>query len=267
MISIGKNLTILESVDSTNNYAMAAARAGLAKHGDAFFAMEQVKGKGQREKGWVTEPGANIIMSVVLYPSTVQLQQQFLLSMAVALAAHDFFSCYGGDETKIKWPNDIYWRDRKAGGVLIENQISVVSSSGFLVPCLDFQPGTKNSGTENWKYAIAGTGININQTIFPGNLLNPVSLKQITGKEWNVIELAKELCGCLQKRYDQLLSNYDLLNDYNSCLYKQHETVGLKKGSRVFEAVIKSVNASGQLLVNTGIEEEFNFGEVEWVLG
>ncbi len=123
MISIGKNLTILESVDSTNNYAMAAVRAGLAKHGDAFFAMDQVKGKGQRGKGWMTEPGANIIMSVVLHPSTVQLQQQFRLSMAVALAVHDFFGRYGGDETKIKWPNDIYWRDRKAGGVLIESLV------------------------------------------------------------------------------------------------------------------------------------------------
>ncbi len=82
-----------------------------------------------------------------------------------------------------------------------------------------------------------------------------------------MIELAKELCRCLQKRYDQLLSNYDLLHDYNACLYKKDAAVRLKKASRVFEAVIKSVNASGQLLVNTGIEEAIDFGEIEWIIG
>ena len=123
MISTGGHLTILESVDSTNNYAMAQVRTGLAKHGDGFFALAQVNGKGQRGKTWITEPGTNIILTLVMQPFPLPLAKQFTFSTAIALAVHDFFSAYAGDETFIKWPNDIYWRDRKAGGILIENII------------------------------------------------------------------------------------------------------------------------------------------------
>jgi BirA family biotin operon repressor/biotin-[acetyl-CoA-carboxylase] ligase len=266
MISIGEQFTILESVESTNNYAMAKVRAGLAKQGEAFFALEQIHGKGQRGKAWVTEPGVNIIMTVLLQPQWLQLSQQFRLSAAVALACYDFFAAHAGEDTKIKWPNDIYWRDRKAGGILIENRIW---SSEFGVRSRDSRLTIHDSRLTTdtpWQWAIIGMGININQTVFPVNLMNPVSLKQITGKEWNVIDLAKELCGYLQKRCEQLLNNYDLLPEYNRYLYKRNETVRLKKENRVFDAVIKEVNILGQLVVTTGIEEHFNFGEAEWVL-
>ena len=76
MISTDGYLTILESVDSTNNYAMARIRTGLAKHGDAFFAMAQLTGKGQRGKTWITERGTNIIVTLVMQPQGLQLKQQ-----------------------------------------------------------------------------------------------------------------------------------------------------------------------------------------------
>ena len=97
---------------------------------------------------------------------------------------------YAGDETKIKWPNDLYWQDRKAGGILIE---SIVRS--------------RESGVGSWEWAIIGIGININQTTFPDDLPNPVSLKQITGKNFDPVELAKELCGLLDKRFTELIEN------------------------------------------------------------
>jgi BirA family biotin operon repressor/biotin-[acetyl-CoA-carboxylase] ligase len=244
MIYIGERLTVLPVVDSTNNYAMARLRAGLASQGDAFFALEQTTGKGQRGKGWQTEPGTNIILSVVAEPQGLQVLQQFRLSAAVALGCYDFFSSMAGTDTKIKWPNDIYWGDRKAGGILIENLIS-----GNL-----------------WQFAIIGIGININQVAFPAHLPNPVSLKQITGKNNDVIELAKQLCACLQQRIAQCQQPELLLQDYNAVLYKRNQTVRLKKNSRVFDAVIKEVNAEGQLVVTTGIEEQFDFGEVEWTI-
>jgi BirA family transcriptional regulator, biotin operon repressor / biotin---[acetyl-CoA-carboxylase] ligase len=257
MISIGEHLTVLQSVDSTNNYAMARVRAGLAKHGNAFFALEQLHGKGQRGRAWQTEPGNNIILTVVLRPPQTGIMQQFQLSIAVALAVYDFFAGYAGDETKIKWPNDIYWRDRKAGGILIENIIS----AGLTHGSIDF-PDAENK----WQWAVIGIGININQTLFPEMLTNPVSLRQITGKEWDVIELVKAFCSCLQKRYDQLLQNDDLLKEYNMYLYKQNQTARLKKGNRVFDAIVKEVNAAGLLTVISSAEEQFNPGEIEWIL-
>ncbi|MEO6316868.1 MAG: biotin--[acetyl-CoA-carboxylase] ligase, partial [Chitinophagaceae bacterium] len=102
---------------------MAKVRTGLAKHGDGYFAMAQVQGKGQRGKAWLTDPGTNIILTLVLNTSGLQLAQQFLFNAAIALGIHDFFAANAGDETTIKWPNDIYWRDRKAAGLLIENII------------------------------------------------------------------------------------------------------------------------------------------------
>jgi BirA family transcriptional regulator, biotin operon repressor / biotin---[acetyl-CoA-carboxylase] ligase len=257
MISIGDHLTVLQSVDSTNNYAMARVRAGLAKHGDAFFALEQLDGKGQRGSAWHTEPGNNIILSVVLRPQQLRIMQQFSLNIAVALAAYDFFACHAGDETKIKWPNDIYWRDRKAGGMLIENIIG----GGLTDDSIEH-----STAKNKWQWAIIGIGININQTLFPDILINPVSLKQITGKEWNVIELAKDLCACLQKRYNQLLQNQDLLTVYNQHLYKHSQVIRLKKGTRVFEATVKGVNAAGLLTVIGSMEEQFKLGEIEWLL-
>ena len=102
-------LTILDTVDSTNNYAMAQIHAGKAKHGMCWVTKEQTAGKGQRGKHWTTEPGKNIAMSLVLVPEQLQISHQFQLSALVALACFEFFEGYAGDETKIKWPNDLFW--------------------------------------------------------------------------------------------------------------------------------------------------------------
>jgi BirA family transcriptional regulator, biotin operon repressor / biotin---[acetyl-CoA-carboxylase] ligase len=248
MIYIGQPLIILPSVDSTNNYAMAQLRAGLASPGHTWLALEQTAGRGQRQKSWMTEPGSNITMSIALKPS-LPLQQQFLLSAAVALGVYDFFLKLAGDETKIKWPNDIYWRDRKAGGILIENLITG-----------DGKPGN------NWAWAVAGIGVNINQGAFPASITHAVSLLQITGKRWDIIALVKALCNTLQERMGQLNKPAALLDKYNQVLYKRGEMVRLKKGPRVFNATIKEVNQTGELVVTTGTEEVFSFGEVEWVV-
>jgi len=241
----------LHSVDSTNNYARQQIHAGLAQHGMAIFSHEQLSGKGQRGKDWHSEKGANIILSIVLKPQTLLLTQQFMLIACVAVAVHDFFMKYAGSEARIKWPNDLYWQDRKAGGVLIEN---IVRSRG--------------SGGGSWDWAIVGMGININQTNFADDLPNPVSLKQITGKSFNTLAFAKELCHVLDKRFKELIEEgfENIYKLYLSHLYKIKETVKLKKENKVFEATIKGVSPSGKLIIQHAVREEFDFGEVEWVL-
>lgn len=237
---------ILDTVDSTNNYAMARVQAGMASHGMTWFAHEQTAGKGQRGKGWETQPGKNIAMSIVLQPEFLDARQQFYLSATIALVCFEFFSGYAGDETKIKWPNDLFWRDRKAGGVLIENVFH----------------GKK------WKWAIVGIGININQVNFGKAVKNPVSLKQITGKEFDTVALAKELYALLIKKIPELTAkSFDkILEDYNTHLYKLNKNVLLKKEGSIFETVIKAVSAEGKLLTVDAADREFDFGEVEWVL-
>lgn len=260
---IGRPFIELQSIDSTNKYAMALVHGDLlpdgqgeAQHGMAVFSHEQTDGKGQRGKNWVSEKDANMALSILLNPFPLSVTDQFKLSVCIATSAWDLFSKYAGDETKIKWPNDLYWRDRKAGGILIENVIGSKTSEA------------RNQEPGIWKWAIVGIGININQTFFPSNLVNPVSLKQITGKNFEPIDLSKELCLVIEKNYQMLISgNFEtLFNKYQAHLYKKDEKVKLKKVNRVFETTIKRVSETGQLITQHSIEERFDFGEIEWML-
>lgn len=255
---IGKPFIELQSIDSTNKYAMALVHGDLlpdgqgeVQHGMAIFSHEQTAGKGQRGKKWVSQKGANIALSILLNPYPLSIPDQFKLSVCIAVSTRDLFTKYAGDETKIKWPNDLYWRDRKAGGILIE---SVVGSS--------------ESGVGSWQWAILGIGININQTSFPRDLPNPVSLKQITGKSFEPIELTKELCSIMENNFQLLIAeNFQpLFKRYQAHLYKIDEIVKLKKNNRVFETTIKGVSETGQLITQHSIEERFDFGEIDWVL-
>ncbi|HEY4290056.1 MAG TPA: biotin--[acetyl-CoA-carboxylase] ligase [Puia sp.] len=274
-MAIGHAFIELQSVDSTNNYAMAQATEGRAVHGTLFFAHEQWAGKGQRGRSWTSTPGENIVLSAVLEPLALQPAQAFSLSICVALACHDLFSRYAGPgSTSIKWPNDLYWNDRKAGGILIENH---------------FQG-------DRWPLAIAGMGININQVEFPATARNPVSLRQITGRSFQAVELARELGACLDQRYSALIgadattristdpadpTNAGTatttasattagaaiqLQEYNTLLYRRGQTVRLKKDSAVFETIVRGVSSRGQLLTRDVMDREFNFGEVEWII-
>ncbi len=235
---------ILDSVDSTNNYAMARVHAGLAKHGEFWFSKEQTAGKGQRGKSWVSDANMNIAMSLVLAPGKLKIAEPFHLSAAIACICFDFFKQYAGVETKIKWPNDIFWRDRKAGGILIENVFA----------------------GRSWKWSVVGIGININQTNFCDEILHAVSLKQITGKQFDIIGLAKELHQMLISGLTELKPAKQVLDLYNEHLYKKNKKVSLKKDTQKFETVIKEVTAHGRLVTVDALEREFNFGEVEWVL-
>lgn len=244
--NIGHPFIELQQIPSTNSYAIDNIQANLAAPGTAYFAHAQTSGKGQRGKIWITEPGTNIILSVVLNTACLSAYNKFPLSMTVALACYDFFNKYATEDTTIKWPNDLYWRDRKAAGILIENILR----------------------GETWPWAVAGMGMNINQTVFDPTTKNPVSLKQITGNHFNTVEMAKELCVCLNNRYNQLLEgdNNSLLEEYNSKLYKYKQPVKLKKDNIVFNCIIEGVSPLGDLLVSGAAQDHFVFGEVEWVI-
>jgi BirA family biotin operon repressor/biotin-[acetyl-CoA-carboxylase] ligase len=243
---IGHPFLVLAQVDSTNIYAIDKVQANLAAHGAAFFAYHQTKGKGQMGKQWKDDSGSNILLTVVINTQFLLISQQFAISIMTALACYDFFSQYAGEETKIKWPNDLYWRDRKAGGILIENHLK-----GSI-----------------WQYSVLGMGININQTVFDSQINNPVSLKQITGKSFDPVALAKELCQSLEKRFQELENGgmQAQLEAYNQILYKKGERVSLKKDNILFQPIIKEVRANGRLVVDNGIEEDYAFGQLVWVI-
>lgn len=223
---------------------MGLARAAMAQHGAVVFTHEQTKGKGQRSKEWVSEKDMNIALSILIEPKNLKVSELFLLSMMVAVGVRQFFLNYA-EEIEIKWPNDIYWRDRKAAGILIENVWQ---------------------GNE-WKFAVIGIGINVNQTDFGKLNSKAISLKGITGKHFEPVILAKELCKNLGDKYQLLISDpSQIIQQYKAHLYKLNEQVKLKKDDRVFEATFTDVTVNGQMVVHHAIEEKFDVGEVEWLI-
>ncbi|MDB5232649.1 MAG: biotin/acetyl-CoA-carboxylase ligase [Chitinophagaceae bacterium] len=243
--TIGEPFIEIATIESTNNYAMAQVQNDAATHGTAWFAHMQTNGRGQRGKAWETEARQNIILSILLDTSTFDLGRSFEISIAIAVAAHQLFSSYAGDETKIKWPNDIYWRDRKAGGILIDNIVR----------------GTK------WQWSVTGIGMNINQAVFNDAIMNAVSLKQITGKTHDRVALAKQLCEKIQTQYELILAGKfkEILDVYNSVLFMRGAEVRFKKGNQAFTAIVDKVNQWNQLEISNGPQDHFDFGEVEWV--
>ena len=192
-IILGEPLIELSTIDSTNIYAMAQIKAGLAKTGSCFRADYQTHGKGQHGRVWESSKGQNILCSYILELKKLDALKKWTptdqigFSAAIALGIRAFFDAHTNGDTKIKRPNDIYWRDRKAGGILIENLLK---------------------GTE-WTWAVVGIGININQTVFSPEAPNPVSLKQITGRDWDILSLQEALSKALTKSIQDWLMDGD----------------------------------------------------------
>ncbi len=231
----------LESVDSTNNYAMARIHEGMAYDGMAFITQNQWGGKGQRGKNWLSQPGQNLTMSIVLEPGSLVLTQQFLFSAAVALGILKLVKSLKKGKWSIKWPNDIYWNDRKAAGILIENVIL----------------------GQNWSFSVVGIGVNLNQETFPPEIPNAVSLKNITGKNYEPVPLAREVVTIVQSQIALLKKKPNkILSNFNQSLYKKNSPIILRKGSNIFEATINGVDLSGFLLTDKG---QFNPGEISVV--
>ncbi|MFT3978838.1 MAG: biotin--[acetyl-CoA-carboxylase] ligase [Ferruginibacter sp.] len=237
---------ILDSVDSTNNYAMARLNEGLAGHGMAWFAKEQTAGKGQRGKKWHSEPCTNILLSIVIKPTAAFSSNPFFLSALVAATCNDFLQKVSGENFFIKWPNDLFWRDRKTGGILIENKFN----------------------GDSWNWAVIGIGINVNQTLFDDDLVRAASLKEVSGKDhYEPVVLAKELHEYLLEKINEITeSDFDsTIASYNRHLYKKDTIARLKKENAVFSTTIRAVNPFGQLLTSDTIDRVFNFGEVQWI--
>lgn len=237
---------ILDTVDSTNNYATRTIHEGLAKNGMCWFANEQLEGKGQRGKNWHSLRGMNILMSIAVKQNGAFTSFPFGFSAAVALSISHYLKIICEKDFKIKWPNDIYFNDNKAGGILIENVFR---------------------GSE-WEWSVVGIGINVNQTIFDDSVPNPISLASIFWKEWDVYELAKQIRRKLMEDLEKLTSADidNLMQAYNDMLYKKGETVKLKKDNAQFETKIIGVNKSGELMCEDAMERFFTHGEVSWVM-
>ncbi len=243
---LGQPFVSYATLGSTNDEGRRMIEEGVAQSGMAIFTANQLQGKGQRGKIWASEKDQGIALTILLQPHFLTVSQQFLLSAAVAVGVRNFLAEHVDQPERftIKWPNDIYYDHRKIAGILIENSIR------------------PNAG---WQWAIIGIGINVNQENFSAALPNPISLFQITQQKNDPSTLAKELCLSLHQTFQSLVetTSHQIIDAYQSRLYKKGQVCSFKKGDVSFQAIPLGITPTGELLLDR-IEHPIQFGEIEW---
>jgi BirA family biotin operon repressor/biotin-[acetyl-CoA-carboxylase] ligase len=223
---IGHKIIELDSIDSTNSYAIRLLLKEQVEEGTVIWAREQLAGRGQNENRWDSDPGKNLTFTTILFPRFLDPSRQFLLNKMVSLGILDFVREFAR-EARIKWPNDIYIGDRKVSGILIENKI--------VGPLMEA--------------SFVGIGININQTRWAEDVPNPVSLIELLRHEMILREALQRVCGHLELRRSLLVAEeYALLDeDYGSCLFGLGKWMEFRIGINIFEGMITGVDDFGRL--------------------
>lgn len=243
---IGNEIFWIDEVSSTNEY-VANLKGDDAEHGVVVAARNQTQGRGQRGNSWESESGKNLLFSVLLKPSFLEVQYQFLISKISAIAVVDLLSEVIPNVT-IKWPNDIYVNGNKIAGILIENSFS----------------------TSILETTIVGTGLNVNQVHFHEDLPNPTSLVLEAGIEFCIRDLLEKYCAHFEFRYQQLKAGdiKQISDEYFANLYRSAGFNNYSSNGEVFSARIVGVKDTGMLVLKTnkGELKEFAFKEVSFVV-
>lgn len=174
----------LKSTGSTNQYALNLIKTRSLGEGSVVYTQSQTQGKGQGNNRWESEPGKNLTATIVLYPTFLKPEHQFMLTKVVSLSVCSLLDNYMLPyRPMIKWPNDIYVNQNKVAGILINNEIS------------------GNTITQS----IAGLGLNINQESFSVNAPGAISLKMLTGNEFDLHKTLTEWHSSMEQWYKKLL--------------------------------------------------------------
>lgn len=189
-----------DCLPSTNRYC-ELLNLNEVEEFTCYCALAQTEGIGQGDHLWHSEPGKNLTFSLVLHPDFLPARLQFRLTQALSLGVADWLGRAEGlrEEVRIKSPNDVYLGTRKVCGTLITTRLQ----------------------GQRICHAIAGIGLNLNQTHFPATLPNPISLRQATGRSYPLEASLEGLLHSLRARYEALRHDPDApLLDYQRLLYQ-----------------------------------------------
>lgn len=244
---IGSNLLFFKNLSSTNTRAAELLRKDNLPEGTIVYTNYQSSGRGYSGNSWESEDGKNLLISIVLFPSFINPEDQFHLSMAVSLGICDFLERYV-PFCSIKWPNDIYVNDDKIAGILVESSIM----------------------DSKIEYSIAGIGLNINQDNFTGGAPNPVSLFQLTGRKLDLKVCLNQLTTDLDARYKQLIAGNsgEIRKEYVSNLFRLNEWCEYKDLKATFTGRLLTISDSGRIKIErqNGEIAEYSFKEIEFIL-
>ena len=238
----------MEEVDSTNNELLRHIRD--ADNLSVIAAVNQTAGRGQRGNRWVSAPGDNLTFSFILKPSALPAREVMAVTCLATLAVRAALR-EEGVPAVIKWPNDIYVGKKKICGMLVENGLD---------------------GTDI-AWSVVGIGINLNQTVFPGEVMNATSLKRLTGRTYVPDQFLKKVCHALEALLPDLeteTGRNDLRAAYEQDLYQKDSPApyrNLATGAE-FTGIIRGITPEGLLRIEKaeGPEKTFGFKEVSYIL-
>ncbi|MBC8084455.1 MAG: biotin--[acetyl-CoA-carboxylase] ligase [Hymenobacter sp.] len=243
----GRQVVYLPECASTNSEALVLIHRNRATDGCVVITDKQTAGRGQRGNRWEAAPGENLTLSVTWRPSFLAAPNQFLLSQAVALAVHDWATTLLGPDPalRVKWPNDIFFGDKKLGGILIENTLS-----GTMI-----------------QHSVAGVGMNINQREFGVRMATSLAL--LTGRAYALPALASRLLESLERRYLQLRAGHlaALRHDYLQALYRYRQPHLYEVNGHTVTGEIRDVDEAGRLAVLVGDQlRHFDLKQIRYIL-
>lgn len=237
---VGQNQVFLPNCHSTNDIASQLTERDDNYDGLLVYTDFQSAGRGQRGTVWLAEPGQNVMMSVVLNTSYLSVNKQFDLSIATALGVYSGLNSLGVQDLSIKWPNDIYWQDKKLGGILIESSIR----EGKL------------------KSSIMGIGLNVNQR---DHLPERAVSLALAGYNYSRDEVICALCEGLEKHVLLLKKGYDLKQEYYRVLLGYQKERSFLSEGVTFQGVITGIGERGELLITSDhSKKKFDIKEISF---
>ena len=222
----GKQLVYREEVDSTNNYLQQMIREERPPEGAAVITAHQSGGRGQRSNVWRSQPGKNLLCSIYLKPRFLKPHESFMLNKLVSVSVIKAIRNLGIKNVAVKWPNDVFIGNRKAGGVLIETGIKAKAINS----------------------AVIGIGININQTDFYGEA-RATSLALECGQQIDADEVFVRLCGNLERGYMNLKKDLsDPEKEYHEFLWGKNDFHLYQTAEGKQQLKVKRVTTEGFLV-------------------
>ncbi len=246
-MKFNSNIIKLDNVESTNSYALRLIKKQNVIEGTVVWTKNQTKGRGQRENYWESEKDMNLTFSLILSPKFLAPVKQFYLSKAISIALVEYL-CKYFDNVKIKWPNDIYVKNNKISGILIENII-------------------KGQSIEN---SIIGIGININQSNFISKAPNPISMYQLSNRKYDIETELKNILSYLNLYYIKLMNgDFNLIDKlYDKYMYRLNSYHWYEYNGKQSYSMICGTDKIGKLILlnNKNQYLRFNFKEVKFIL-
>lgn len=225
---IGSECLYFENLSSTNNYGKSIKSEDLV-HGSVIITDNQQGGRGQYQKKWESEPYQNLTFTLCLKP--VSGDRLSLLTLACALSVCKAVNKCTGVTPVIKWPNDIYYKESKLGGILTECIFSGERPDRVLI----------------------GIGVNINQHVFSNTLDHKaISVSQLQGHSVSREQILSTILLYIEQFYIKWHKReIDLQRKINSYLTGYGEWVHLMVNGETENDTFKclGVGESGELLM------------------